>query len=149
MNTVPEEGIRKTLAQYGQFYDDRRHDDLAELFTDDAVYVTPTDTTVGREALRARFRDVLPTVSGRHLTVQSVIDVDGDSATATSDLILVALEDGELDLRITAVARYHDRLVSSAGRWLFAERRLEVIRDNRSERSRRATAEAATRANGL
>jgi uncharacterized protein (TIGR02246 family) len=137
----PEESIRKTLAQYGQLYDDRMHDELAELFTEDAVYVTPTDTTLGREALRSRFADVLPTVHGRHLMVQAVIDVDGDTATVTSDLIFISL-DGE-GLPIEGVSRYHDRMVPVDGRWLFAERRIAPLRDLRSDASKRATAEAA------
>jgi hypothetical protein len=57
-----------------------------------------------------------------HLTGNPVIDVDGDTATAETDMVtLVRADDGRA--RVTLVARYRDRLSRTAeGRWLISSR---------------------------
>jgi hypothetical protein len=62
--------------------------------------------------------------------VKAVIDIDGDVATVTSHLLIVSLEREGLPIHVCHP--YHDRLVRDGERGLFAERRIESIRQLRS-----------------
>jgi hypothetical protein len=56
-----------------------------------------------------------------HWSSNPVIDIDGDRATAETDMIVVKRgDDGRT--KITLAARYRDRLARHEGRWLFTSR---------------------------
>jgi hypothetical protein len=59
---------------------------------------------------------------GLHLTGVSRIDVNGDTATARSQVLFVRA--GSLELR---PARYDDELVRDGGGWRFRRRRCRFI----------------------
>lgn len=119
-----DETIRNTFARYCQAIDDRSADDLAELFSEDGIWITPGATHQGRDEIRGRVLSLDAPLAHRqvkHITVNSVIEVAGDRASAVSDFIVVQQRSaGGVVLR---VGRYHDRLVRTSGRWLVAERR--------------------------
>ena len=118
-----EDGIRRTLAQYCQYCDDGRFDDLADLFAKDAVYRVMDQTHEGREQIKAFMAKAQPPERrGKHVCGGSLIEIDvsGEQARAFTDYVFVAPADEGLN--VTSVGRYHDRFVKDGDRWLFAER---------------------------
>jgi ketosteroid isomerase-like protein len=115
------EGVRKTLAQYAQWTDDRRVDDLAGLFTEDAEWTVMDETVTGREAIRAYIATWKPfEVQVKHVTVDSVIDIDGDTATAMSNFIV--LYETPAGGVVHRAGRYEDRLRDEGDRWRISRR---------------------------
>lgn len=118
------DGILTTFARYCQAIDDRRGDDVAAQFTDDGVWTTPGATYRGHDEILAYARSLPPYPPDgkiKHITVNPVIEVDGDSATAVSDFIVMQQRPG-VGGTMYRGGRYHDRLVKKDGRWLLAER---------------------------
>jgi ketosteroid isomerase-like protein len=66
-----------------------------------------------------------------HLLSEPYIEVDGDTAAAETDLVIIAPSaDGRLNVR--AANRYYDRFRrGDDGRWLYTERRVESRRPSR------------------
>jgi hypothetical protein len=62
-----------------------------------------------------------------HFNGQSIIEVNGDNATATTycRAYHLKLPDGVQKLMIAGI-RYYDKIVKQNGTWLFAERKLKV-----------------------
>jgi uncharacterized protein (TIGR02246 family) len=121
-----EQQIRRTLSEYSQRCDDGRFDEWSDLFTDDARFVLMGEVTEGRDAIR----DYMMTVQaegrrGMHVTTNSLIDVDGDGATATTDYLFVRpTAEG---LGVIAAGRYIDQLVRDDGRWRFQVREITLL----------------------
>jgi uncharacterized protein (TIGR02246 family) len=111
------EGIRKLLAQYCFAIDSLNADAWADLFTEDGVFhYALGDPLVGRDALR-QFVSMVP-ADRHHLTMNEVIEVDGDQATAQS----YALVTKESPPVISAVGDYEDTLRRTPDGWRFAHR---------------------------
>ena len=124
--TEVQDQIRRTLADYCQLLDDGRFDQWADLFTEDARLVLLGKVTTGRDAIRDYMMEVQPDGSrGLHMTANSVVDADGDSATATTDYMF--LRPSGTGLAIIAAGHYHDRLVRDKIRWRFAERGITML----------------------
>jgi uncharacterized protein (TIGR02246 family) len=124
--TEDRDPIRRTLAEYCQLLDDGRFDQWAELFTEDARLVLLGRVTTGRGAILDYMKGVQPDGSrGLHMTANSVVDADGDSATATTDYMFVRHDGG--GLHIIAAGHYHDRLVRDSTRWRFSERKITML----------------------
>ena len=87
----------------------------------------------GREAIGNMFRsadppqwtepgELLKQPAGVHRGANPVIDVDGDTATAETDMLVIE-RDEEGRARITLVARYRDRFRrGDDGRWVITNR---------------------------
>jgi hypothetical protein len=58
---------------------------------------------------------------GKHVTTNTVIEVDGERASAATDFVYVG-RDGDEPLRVMNAGRYQDTLVNVDGRWLFTSR---------------------------
>lgn len=124
--TEDQDQIRRTLAEYCQLLDDGRFDQWADLFAEDARLVLLGKVTTGRDAIRSYMMKVQPDGSrGLHMTANSVVDADGDVATAATDYMFVR-PSGE-GLAIIAAGRYHDRLVRGRTRWRFSEREITMV----------------------
>jgi uncharacterized protein (TIGR02246 family) len=121
-----EEAIGRTLGEYSQHCDDGRFDEWADLFTADARFVLAGTVTEGRDAIKEYMMTVQAAGRrGMHVTTNSLVDVDGDTATATTDYLFVRpTPDG---LAIIAAGRYHDRLVRDETRWRFRERSITML----------------------
>jgi uncharacterized protein (TIGR02246 family) len=123
-----EEAIRRTLGEYSQRCDDGRFDEWAELFTADARLVLAGTVTEGRDAIKEYMMTVQAAGRrGMHVTTNSLVDVDvdGDTATATTDYLFVRpTTDG---LAIIAAGRYYDRLIRDETRWRFRERSITML----------------------
>ncbi|MDF3312207.1 nuclear transport factor 2 family protein [Rhodococcus sp. T2V] len=115
------EGVRRTLAAYCQLMDDGDYGEAANLFHSDARWTVAGVVYNGITEIRNLVAS-WPVPDGiKHLTFNSIIDVDGGLATAVSDyLVMKATDIGGVAIR---AGRYHDSLSRSAsGEWKFSER---------------------------
>jgi ketosteroid isomerase-like protein len=124
--------IRNTLLDYTLYHDRGLSDQLAELFTDDAVldisgYGARLDTSLkGRAAIRAMFQQVDGRTGAppphKHAITNLRIKINGTKALASSYLLDwggAATEEGP------GGSMYHDRLQQqSDGRWLIKHKRI-------------------------
>jgi uncharacterized protein (TIGR02246 family) len=126
--------IRELIERSVRHVDDQDAAAFAELFEDDGVLQLAGTVFAGQEALRAMFgggasgpawtepRGLLLQPGSMHLTGNPVIEVDGDVATAETDMVtLVRGDDGRS--KITLLARYRDRLRRGTdGTWRLRSR---------------------------
>ncbi len=118
---LDERDITRLLAQYCQFCDDGRFDELVDCFTPDAEFLYGSQAATGTAALRDFFVAAQPPERrGKHITTNVVVEVEGDSATASSDFVFFARAGNELVVRV--VGRYRDELLRDAGTWRIQRR---------------------------
>jgi 3-phenylpropionate/cinnamic acid dioxygenase small subunit len=135
VSVPPHEAIRNLLGRYCELLDAGRLDDVAELFAD--AVLTDDD---GREVARGR-EGVHRLLSGmvflhggtprtRHLTTNSIIDVDEREGTATARSAYVVLQATDaLALQPIIAGRYRDRFRrgdDDGDGWRFAERAFAI-----------------------
>ena len=126
-NVADELAIRRTLAAYCQHCDDGMFDSLAALFSAGGTFTYLGEVVAGSAALTAWFVAAQPPARrGKHVTVNAVIDISGDRATARSDFVFLRFVNGSL-VPLTA-GRYVDELVRQDGRWLIERRVVEDMR---------------------
>jgi uncharacterized protein (TIGR02246 family) len=128
--TLQESAIRRLLAEYCHAYDDKRADDFAALFTDDAEFRVFGQVRRGRQEIHDHIGVQAPGMApGQHVTYNSVIDIDpgGDTARAWTDFLYLR-KDGA-GHTISNAGRYHDRLVRDADRWRFRTRTIVFLGD--------------------
>lgn len=120
---IPEQAIRRTLAEYCQLLDDGRFDEWVELFSADVAFSVMGQVAHGREAVRRLIEPSQQLDSrGRHMLSEPLISVDGDRASASTDFCFVAKT-----LRVIAAGRYHDVLVRDEDRWRIAVREIVFV----------------------
>jgi uncharacterized protein (TIGR02246 family) len=126
--------IREIVERSVRYIDDQDSIAFAELFEEDGVMQLAGTVFAGRQELRDMFRgaraaprwtehgELLKQPGVMHLTTNPVIDVEGDSATAETDMITLRRgDDGRA--KITLLARYRDHLRrADSGRWLISSR---------------------------
>lgn len=122
--TTDEEAIRRLLARFVQLRDDKRFDAWSDLFTEDAVFTYGSVSLEGRGAIRDHVAALLAADRGKHLCLNSVIDVEGDRANVSSDFVKVDPADGS-GFAIRTMGRYVDQLVRDGGAWCI--RRRDVV----------------------
>ena len=121
-----EDGVRRTLSGYCQHLDDGDFDRWIELFTDDAVLRFADRTAEGRPAIRQFMEQVQPPEGrGKHITANSLVEVDGGSATAHTDYLFV--RPTPRWLVPVATGRYYDELVRDGGGWRFRRRHITLL----------------------
>lgn len=114
--------IRQLIARYALSLDAGDIDECVGLFTSDAEFLVYGRSFEGHEGIGGMFREA---PRGLHLTGVSRIDVDGDTATARSQVLFVRA--GTMQLR---PALYDDELVCDGGDWLFRRRRCRFVTTN-------------------
>jgi 3-phenylpropionate/cinnamic acid dioxygenase small subunit len=117
-----ELGIRRTLAAYCQHLDDGDFGALAHQFTTDgSITFGDRGGARGRAEIESWFSEgYTPERRGKHMTVNTIVDLEGDRATARSDFAFLGVVDGEL--RPLFAGRYQDDFVRAEGRWLIRQR---------------------------
>ena len=123
MSSSPEEGIRRTLMQYGQLCDDGRFDEWAELFTADARFHAIGATQSGRESAQKWIEAAQgPEARGRHAVFAPVINLGSDARTAWAWTDYLFFDKAGT---LMSTGRYHDELVlGDDGRWRFSLREI-------------------------
>jgi len=117
--------IRNTLARFCQCLDDRRFEEFSQTFTEDGAF----NERVGRDTILKWIQGAelatRPELKRKHAVMNIIVNVQGDRAQATSDLVMFdQVESGPWAIRI---GRYTDELVRQpTGAWLLSRRRLEM-----------------------
>jgi hypothetical protein len=121
-----EDAIRNTIARFCQFLDSRRFEDWAGTFTEDGIFGKLTSRAAILQMISTAELATQPELHRQHAVTNSVIDVNGGTADATSDLTMYdRVGTGPITVRI---GRYRDRLARQPdGKWLFTERQLEWL----------------------
>ena len=118
--------IRNTLARFCQLLDDRRFVEWSETFTEDGIFGERVGRATILKWIQGAELATRPELKRKHTAVNSIIDVQGDRASATTDLVMYdKVDDSPWSIRI---GRYYDELVRQpSGDWLFSKRRLEIL----------------------
>jgi ketosteroid isomerase-like protein len=129
-DVTDEECIRRVLAEFIQLRDDKHFAEWIELFTEDGTFEYGSHHLVGRSAIRENVEALLRNDGGKHLCVNSVIDVSGDTASVSSDFLKVnPSNDGSeaVGYGIGTMGRYEDHFVRRAGEWKIARRKVHIM----------------------
>lgn len=125
--------IRDLIERSMRYIDDKAGARFAALFDEDAVLQLAGTVFSGRLAIQAMFKEpdpshwsepgkLLTQPGSSHRSSNPIIDIDGDRATAETDLLVLARDESGR-ARITLVARYRDRLRRTEGhRWVITNR---------------------------
>lgn len=116
--------IRDQIARYAIWFDDKRWDAFATLWSDDAAFAVNELVFEGKAAVLEFLVHCLPEdYSGKHMNAPSLVEPDeaGDRARARTDVVWISQ-----DFENRIVARYDDEFVRIDGRWLF-RRRTEIV----------------------
>jgi 3-phenylpropionate/cinnamic acid dioxygenase small subunit len=117
------EQIRQTLARYWIYLDDRREDDWVALFDDDLVLEFDGTIVATRSDLEVVAGDLKNYPGGKHLSSNELIEIAGDEASATSDVVFLETgSEGEVSIRY--YGRCADRLRRRGTEWRIASRRI-------------------------
>jgi ketosteroid isomerase-like protein len=129
-NFVPAIGeIQMQLSRYCRYLDDGETQKCVLLFTQDAVMFSMGQELRGREAIAAFFpasekRDRLTTM---HILSNCLVDLDGDTASAETDWVMLARATEGKGTVIGLAGRYRDRLRYEGNEWLICERRIVTL----------------------
>lgn len=123
------EALRRLTHEYCRSVDGSNLDELMTLWTEDAVWdVTEFGMGVvtGIDAIRAFYAGLIENTTHRcHLALNHVIDVDGDSASATVYVhAFVVTVDGSRD---ESLGYYEDEYVRAADSWKFRRRSVHPL----------------------
>ena len=124
--------IVQLMHRYCRALDNGLVDEWADVFTEDAVYVTnlPDGSCFVRLTTRPEFVAFLdayprpPAAFPKHVTINPIVELGADGTSATGDsgfLYLSGTADGAA-IGVTAFGRYRDVFRKEAGHWRIAER---------------------------
>lgn len=133
MTTTPYEAIRNLLGRYCELIDSGDFSGVAELLAG-AVLRDESGTEIarGRDAIAALYatttrRHADGTPRTRHITANSIIEIDEASGTATARSAYVVLQaTGSVPLQPIVSGRYRDRFARTSNGWAFTERTITV-----------------------
>ena len=121
-----KESIRELFSEYCFRMDDGRYEEVAALFTEDGEWIATYSQARGHQAITAMLAHNIPPresgVTRKHFVMNSLIRVDGNSATArVSYLTFVGKGSGPEPI---VAGTYEDDLVKGEKGWRFRRRRL-------------------------
>lgn len=120
-----EEQIRRTLAEFCVFLDERRFREWSELFTDDGVFCEHVTRAAIHTWIAGDQLATEPDLRRKHTIHNVLIDVTGDQARATADLVMYdKTGDGPWFI---LTGKYTDHLVRDGGKWRFKNRQLALL----------------------
>jgi 3-phenylpropionate/cinnamic acid dioxygenase small subunit len=129
MSTNAYEEIRNLLGSYTERMDAGQFADLAELFRDATMVSASGDVIAdGYDAVRGNYERGTQLYDGsprtKHITANSVIEVDEDAGTATARSAYVVFQGTDaFALQPIITGRYRDSFVrDGSGSWRFRER---------------------------
>ena len=119
-----KDAIRELFSEYAFRMDDFRFAELGALFTDDGEWIAPYSKARGPAEIAALMARNIPAEPRRkHFVMNSLIEVDGDRATARTSYLVVLQAKGA-SLVPSVAGTYEDVLVRTSAGWRFRERRL-------------------------
>jgi 3-phenylpropionate/cinnamic acid dioxygenase small subunit len=124
-----EWAIGRVLARYCRYLDDQRYDDVVSLFSPDGVLDSMGTRVEGREAIRAFFPSEGPVAerpASMHVLSNALIDVDGDTARAESDWVMIQREETGTT-SIVLAGRYRDEFERLEEGWRLSSRTPVVL----------------------
>jgi hypothetical protein len=125
-----QESIRRVLAEFIQLRDDKRFAEWVQLFTENGTFEYGSHHLVGRPAIREHVETLLRNDRGKHVCVNSIIDVSGDTASVSSDFLKVNPSNdgsGAIGYVVGTMGRYVDHFVRQDGKWKIAGRRVDIM----------------------
>jgi ketosteroid isomerase-like protein len=116
-----EDGIRRTVARYCQLFNAKDWESLGIVFSDDAVIISRRGTFWGRDAVVQDLQGAMaPNYNGTLFAGNTVITVEGDSATAVSEFFEI---EGS---QVPATGSYVDKLVKAGDEWLLVSKEIRL-----------------------
>ena len=130
--------VRRVIALYGPLLDDGRFDDWAQLFAEDAEWISvpglyrpagaepKTWTVRGRDQIVAQLKAITEALRqgdkarSLHFSGTPVVDVQGDQAHAWWDFVIMHITQDVIST--THTGRYYSRFAKQEGRWRFTQR---------------------------
>ena len=121
--------IRELMARYAQALDACRFADVAACFAPDGEWTTNYGAARGRAEIEAFIRGIVP-VKGegpqrKHYITNIIIRVDGDTASAVSDYLII--RESENGLIPVMGGTYKDQFRKTPDGWRFS--RKELVHD--------------------
>jgi ketosteroid isomerase-like protein len=122
-----KDAIRELMAAYAQALDACRFADVAACFAPDGEWATDYGAARGPAEIEAFIRRIVP-VKGegpqrKHYITNIIIAVDGDTASAVSDYLVV--REAGAGLIPVMGGTYRDKFVRTPAGWRFARKELE------------------------
>ena len=135
--TADRLAIIEVINRYGAAIDARDWLRLGTCFTERAVVNFSSRRLEGPEAIVRFIEEAIVRVSWQqHLLGSHDVTVDGDSATASTQLIATQVTGDDADQVLITVGTYRDVLVRTASGWRISERTLAVgWRETRRQQS--------------
>lgn len=121
-------GVAATLGAYSQALDQKRLQDLADLFTPDGTSeIVGVATFMGREEIAAGYAGFASDRASRHVAGNVTIEpISERTAKATSGLVFYARDESGWGVEL--VGRYDDELrLDDDGTWRFTRRTTTFI----------------------
>jgi 3-phenylpropionate/cinnamic acid dioxygenase small subunit len=118
--------VRDLVSAYCRLWDDRQYDQWIELFTVDAAFDWRGHLAHGRDGIQALIGSgnrARPDGPGLHVMTNTLVQVEGDRATASSDFLFVAPRDGRPEIHYAG--RTYDHCARGSTGWQFT---LRVVR---------------------
>ena len=111
------------VARHAQLTDDGDWETRIDLYTEDGEFTSLDGVPrQGRDALREAFSATAGRITGKHITSNTVLHIDGDRAAGQTDFaFFMVTKDAVVP---TAVGRYHDEFVRRPDGWRFQSRRI-------------------------
>ena len=128
-----KDAIREAMARYCHALDACKFAEVAALFADDGAWVTDYGQARGRGAIEALLDSVVPKPGEgpqrKHYITNILITLDGDTARAISDYLVV--RESEAGLLPVMGGTYKDAFVRRDGTWYFSVKELvhDIIGD--------------------
>jgi hypothetical protein len=124
-----KEAISDVLARFIQLRDDKRFDEWVALFTEDGTFQYGPHTLVGRSAIADHVGTLLANDRGKHLCLNSIIEISCDRAAVSSDFVKIdPTEPPEPpSFHVRTMGRYDDQFVREGDAWKIAVRRVLIV----------------------
>jgi len=122
-----KDAIRELMASYAMALDACRFADVAACFAPDGAWTTNYGAARGPAEIEKLISGIVP-VKGegpqrKHYITNIIIKVDGDTASAILDYLVV--RESENGLIPVMGGTYHDSFVNTAAGWRFSRKELE------------------------
>lgn len=141
MTAADRDEITELLYRYAELIDAGDFDGVGALLARASFGGAATPSVSGAENIAGlfamttrRFPETESDVAGpaapgtpktRHLVLNAIVDIDGDTATSRSTFLVVQATDS-VPFQPIVAGRYYDRFARDAGGWHFTERKADV-----------------------